>query len=36
MRNLVFQDYELIAKKSKNFVIRDIKQMDENSKKFTN
>ncbi len=32
MRNLAFQDYELIAKKVKIFVIRDIKQMDENSK----
>ena len=31
-RNLVFHDYELIAKKVKIFVIRDIKQMDENSK----
>ncbi len=31
-KNLVFQDYELISKKIKIFIIRDIKQMDENSK----
>ena len=31
-RNLVFQDYMIIAKKIKIFIIRDIKQFDENSK----
>ena len=31
-KNLVFQDYEIIAKKIKIFIVRNIKQMDENSK----
>ena len=32
LKNLIFQDYELITKKIKIFIIRNIKQMDENSK----
>ncbi len=32
LKNLIFQDYELIASKIKIFVIRNIKQMDEDSK----
>ena len=32
LKNLVFQDYDFLSKKIKFFVIRQIKQMDENSK----
>ncbi|MEE2695358.1 MAG: cell division protein ZapE [Pseudomonadota bacterium] len=31
-KNLVFQDYEILSKKIKIFIIRDLKRMDENSK----
>ena len=31
-KNFVFQDYEIIAKKIKVFIIRNVRQMDENSK----